>query len=330
MGSNLILHIISLVAYSIGLFAWIIRYIKNVNRSKISFFTDSFLAFGCFSQTIMFFHRWYESGRAPLVNLYEVCLFFALSIALLYLIIKRVYFHKSQQDIASLDLSGCWISIFAILLLSFTLLLDPKIEPLVPALQSRWLKFHVLTCFAGYAAFALAFFAAITYLLCIEGINSWSVTVLISIIISSILTFIMYQHTKSQGLILTTITLSILLALTITIKILANKILLKYIDIFNTEKLIFSTIGIGFIFLTLGIITGSIWANRAWGTYWSWDPKETWSLITWFIYSLYLHLTLIMKKNRVFTAWIAVSGFIAVLITWLGVNYLFPGLHSYG
>ncbi|MDM8517727.1 c-type cytochrome biogenesis protein CcsB [Desulfobacterales bacterium HSG16] len=85
----------------------------------------------------------------------------------------------------------------------------------------------------------------------------------------------------------------------------------------------------GFLFLTIGIITGSVWANSAWGKYWSWDPKETWSLITWLIYALLLHARLMRGWNGQRIAYISIVGFIAVLFTYFGVNTLLPGLHSY-
>lgn len=98
------------------------------------------------------------------------------------------------------------------------------------------------------------------------------------------------------------------------------------------EKLDFISyraIALGFLFLTLVIITGAIWAERAWGSYWNWDPKETWSLITWLIYALYLHVRLSRgwrgRKSSVF----AVIGFICVIITYIGVNTFIPSIHSY-
>lgn len=88
-------------------------------------------------------------------------------------------------------------------------------------------------------------------------------------------------------------------------------------------------IAFGFLFLTLGIISGSVWANCAWGTYWSWDPKETWSLITWFIYAIYLHSRLRRGWQGKKAAWLSVIGFLAMLFTYFGVSYLLSGLHSY-
>lgn len=89
------------------------------------------------------------------------------------------------------------------------------------------------------------------------------------------------------------------------------------------------TVIFGFLFLTIGIILGSVWANSAWGSYWSWDPKETWSLVTWFFYAVALHLRKSRNwKNEKF-AWLSLTGFIIVLFTYFGVNYLLSGLHSY-
>jgi cytochrome c-type biogenesis protein CcsB len=89
------------------------------------------------------------------------------------------------------------------------------------------------------------------------------------------------------------------------------------------------TISFGFLFLTVGIISGAVWANSAWGTYWSWDPKETWSLITWFIYAVFLHCRFLRGWRGRPAAWIALVGFLSVLFTYFGVNFLLSGLHSY-
>jgi cytochrome c-type biogenesis protein CcsB len=141
----------------------------------------------------------------------------------------------------------------------------------------------VLTCFFGYAAFALSFALSIMYLL--KG-----------------------SITKTSG-----------------------DIIHRLIpDLEVLEELSYQMVVIGFIMLTLGIITGAVWANSAWGTYWSWDPKETWSLITWFVYAAMLHSRLISgwrgKKLVIFS----IVGFCCVIFTYLGVNLLLSGLHSYG
>jgi cytochrome c-type biogenesis protein CcsB len=85
----------------------------------------------------------------------------------------------------------------------------------------------------------------------------------------------------------------------------------------------------GFLFLTIGIMTGSIWANTAWGSYWSWDPKETWSLITWIVYAILIHNRLTIGWRGRKTAYMMIIGFFSMLMTFLGVNFFIGGLHSY-
>lgn len=96
------------------------------------------------------------------------------------------------------------------------------------------------------------------------------------------------------------------------------------------DSISYRCIAVGFPLFTLGgLIFGMIWAYKAWGSYWSWDPKETWSLITWFVFALYLHTRIVMGWRGQRSAFIAVLGFLAALFTYFGVNYLLVGLHSY-
>jgi len=96
------------------------------------------------------------------------------------------------------------------------------------------------------------------------------------------------------------------------------------------DGLIYQTIIIGFLLLTVGIATGSIWAYSAWGSYWSWDPKETWSLISWLLYAALLHARMMKGWQGKRIAWLSIIGFVCVLFTYLGVNFILSGLHSYG
>ena len=96
------------------------------------------------------------------------------------------------------------------------------------------------------------------------------------------------------------------------------------------DALAYRAVAVGFPLFTLGgLVFGMVWAYRAWGTYWSWDPKEVWSLITWFVFALYLHTRIVMGWKGKRSAFIAVIGFLAALFTYFGVNYLLSGLHSY-
>src|SRR5208337_21438 len=128
---------------------------------------------------------------------------------------------------------------------SYSKNVDSKIAPLVPALKSNWLIAHVMTCFLGYAAFAVSFGLSIVYLVKIRS-NYVEKP----------------QNPDPKG----------------ALQVFSPSV--SQLEWFNYQLVLF-----GFLWLSIGIITGSIWANSAWGTYWSWDPKETWSLITWLIYA---------------------------------------------
>jgi cytochrome c-type biogenesis protein CcsB len=95
------------------------------------------------------------------------------------------------------------------------------------------------------------------------------------------------------------------------------------------DDLSYRLIGFAFPFLTIGLTSGAVWAKVAWGSYWSWDPKETWALITWLIYATYLHLRIVRKWQALPCAYVSIIGFLCLLFTFLGVNYLLKGLHSY-
>lgn len=214
-------------------------------------------------------------GQPPFANLYSSMVFFSWAIILTYLILE---FKFKQKAI------GAFVTPIAFILLAFTTLLSDQIEPLVPALQSNWLLSHVVTCFFGYAAFAVACGISIMYLV--------------------------RTHYEDRGM----GDIGIL-------QILPSSDLL--------DELAYKAVVIGFPFLTIGIITGAAWANYAWGSYWSWDPKETWSLITWFVYAAFLHARFAAGWKGKRTAVLSIIGFLFVLFTYLGVSYLLSGLHSY-
>jgi len=240
---------------------------------------------GLLTQTAALIIRWIESyhlgiGHAPLSNLYESLIFFSWTIMLLYLIVEWRTKNRSL---------GAFVVPFAFLFMAYASLspdINNRIQPLVPALQSNWLTSHVITCFMGYAAFAVSCALGFMYLLKgLEGSTGNS-----SIYVSTFLKFIPP---------------------------------LEVLDELNYQIVV-----LGFVFLTLGIMTGAVWAHYAWGSYWGWDPKETWSLITWFIYAAVLHTRFMRGWRGRRMAIMAIIGFVSVLFTYLGVNYL-PGLHSY-
>lgn len=215
----------------------------------------------------------HNMGHAPLSNLYESLIFFALTIAILYLVIE-----KKINDI-TISTFASPLPFIAMAYASLNPAISDRIQPLIPALKSNWLITHVVTCFLGYAGFAVAFGLSLMYL----------------------------YKTSFQ----------------------TNDIAKRLPDLDIIDELTYQMIIFGFLFLSVGIITGSVWANSAWGSYWSWDPKETWSLITWFVYALLLHVRLMKGWHGKKIAYISIIGFMAVMFTYFGVNYL-PGLHSYG
>lgn len=231
--------------------------------------------------------RWYESyqilgadGRAPLTNLYESVVFFAWSIVLIYLLIDLKYKQRSV---------GAFVLPFALFsMLGAQMWLNSGIDPLVPALQSNWLTYHVITCFLGYAGFAVACGVSTMYLIKIG------------------------KEEKHKG----------------------DEPMKGLLGFFPPTRVLddinYRAIMIGFPLLTLGIVTGAAWANYAWGTYWSWDPKETWSLIVWFLYAAFIHARFTRGWVGRRAAWLSIIGFAATIFCYLGVNLVLSGLHSYG
>jgi cytochrome c-type biogenesis protein CcsB len=240
--------------------------------------------------------RWRESyelgyGHAPLSNLYESLVFAAWAIILIYLVLE----YRSKQRAL-----GVFPALFAFLAMayaSFSSQVDSKIQPLLPALKSNWLIAHVVACFLGYAAFAISFGISILYLS--RRFRESEATSTSNPSSSK-------SAAPQRGGIMSLIP-----------------------DIRQLDELNYQMILFGFLWLSLGIITGSVWANSAWGTYWSWDPKETWSLITWFIYAALLHARTIRGWRGSRVAWLSLVGFACVLFTYFGVNFLLSGLHSY-
>jgi cytochrome c-type biogenesis protein CcsB len=278
--SNSLLFTICTLFYFIAMVLYI-AYIAL--RSEVVGKTASFAVFaGVIAETAALGVRWYESyqmgiGRVPLTNLYESLVFFAWTIAIIYLVLERKF---------RLRIMGAFVAPFPFIIMAYASLTSKEIQPLIPALQSNWLVYHVITCFIGYAAFAVSFGLSILYLLKVreeQRIGGKSGGVWGFIPNSSILDEISYK-----------------------------------------------TIAIGFPLLTIGIVTGAFWANVAWGTYWSWDPKETWSLIVWLIYAAYLHARLTRGWRGKRAAALSIIGFMATIFCYLGVNLVLSGLHSYG
>jgi hypothetical protein len=176
-----------------------------------------------------------------------------------------------------------------------------KALPLVPSLQSNWLMMHVSMMMVSYSTLIVGSLLSILYLFFIYFNSSQKNSI--------------NSNSASEGQII----------LDNNAFVLSKMSLLETVDIWS-----YRIIGLGFPFLTIGIISGAVWANEAWGSYWSWDPKETWALITWLVFAIYLHSRLIKGWSGKESAILGSFGFFVIWICYLGVNFLGKGLHSYG
>ncbi len=317
---------------------------------------------GFASQTLALLMRWAEFKEiggmgwvraVPLTNLYESLIFFVWCLILVYLVIEFRYKNRSF---------GAFITPVAALALAFIDLtgMSKNIQPLVPALQSNWLLVHVMMSFISYALFAVSFSTGLMYLIVrSEQRNEasyifWTVTlgIFVATLAAMGLDFLTFKvaFMGKQELIRSylfkasfrsesTAVVAASLAATAGLIFVIWRfgyLLKTIITSFNIsaemlDELTYKSIAIGFPIFTLGgLIFGAIWADQAWGKYWTWDPKETWSLITWFFYAFFLHIRLMRGWKGRKVAVVAVLGFIAVIFTYLGVNLLLSGLHAYG
>jgi cytochrome c-type biogenesis protein CcsB len=266
-----------------------------------------------------FINRWISTNHFPLSNLYESLLFLTLAL-LIFLIYFQFTLKKNFVGVLILPIV-LFINTFA----TFTLPLEMQ-QPtsLVPALQSNWLMMHVTIMMLSYAALIFGSLLAITFL---------------------IVRYILKDKIKNLNIQNEELPFRAEVALApSTLKDrqhgeatpkMENQYstfrLIKNIDIiYDLDNLSYRVLTFGFPLLTIGILSGSVWANETWGSYWNWDPKETWALITWFVYAIYLHSRIIKGWSGTKPALIATFGFVTVWICYLGVNVFAKGLHSYG
>ncbi len=259
---------------------------------------------------------------APFTNMYESLILFGWSTVLIYLFFERKYKNKSF---------GMFVMVIALVGEISTQILGfgTQAEPLVPALQSNWLLTHVLTSFLAYAAFAVAAGMAYAYLTKMEN-STKSDWALLTISTWLILFFVIYSAYRTNIFLFILISGVLSLGFDALIYALKRyKITSHFPSLNTTEQVMYQSVGIGFVFLTIGIILGAVWAKYAWGGYWSWDPKETWSLITWLVYAAYLHARYVRGLRGKRLVYFTILGFLCVIFTYYGVNLIMPGLHSY-
>ncbi len=238
--------------------------------------------------------RWIGEGYFPLSNLYESLIFLSWTISFIHLVVES----KTQSRIV-----GSLATPLVFFISGFSSLTLPvemqKALPLVPSLQSNWLMMHVSMMMISYATLIVGSLFSLLYL-----------------------AFVYFNKEQKQ----LSVEISVNKNLTVSTFLNFSKLsLLETVDILS-----YRIIGLGFPFLTIGIISGAVWANEAWGSYWSWDPKETWALITWLVFAIYLHSRLLKGWQGKKAAVLGSAGFFVIWICYLGVNFLGKGLHSYG
>ena len=244
--------------------------------------------------------RWWESGHFPISNLYESLCFLAWACTLTQLLVERTWPSPIVPAAATPMGLGC------IAFASFALPDQLQTSaPLVPALRSSWLVMHVSVIMVSYAALLVGSLLSLAVLFTDRGealelrsssIGSGGYRKAVAAGDSGVLQLQSVQLSTNEQL----------------------------------DSLSYRTITVGFLMLTVGIVSGAVWANEAWGSYWSWDPKETWALICWLVYAAYLHTRLSRGWQGRRPALVAVVGLVVIAVCYIGVNLLGIGLHSYG
>lgn len=270
--------------------------------------------------------RWLASGYFPLSNLYESLFFVAWGITAVHLVAEGISRSRLVGVVTAPVVLG--ISAFAAL----SLPQDMQVaSPLVPALKSNWLMMHVSVILLSYAALMVGSLLAIAFLIVTWGQD-------VQLHGSSVGTGGFRDRIRTSPLAFSTDSVSLTdsghhstLVATAPTASTAATLTPQRLSLADTlDNVSYRMIGLGFPLLTIGIIAGAVWANEAWGAPWSWDPKETWALITWLVFAAYLHARITRGWQGRRPALLAAAGFFVVWVCYLGVNLLGKGLHAYG
>jgi cytochrome c-type biogenesis protein CcsB len=314
-------------------------FFTRAGNSSVAESIGSKLAWGgVFMALVGMLVRWYEShqigadiGHIPVSNLYEVFVLFCWMTTLFYLYYEARFATRSLGAYVMLVVSAA-----VAFLLWYTVARGAQeIQPLVPALQSWWMKIHVPANFVGYGCFALAAMVAFAYLLKTASPRSLLIG-LVGVpgaIVALILAVRLFGSVAPQ-----TITgldswagkiagVMVFLGICIALR---RHLIARLPELPQLDDLMYKAIALGFAFFTIATILGAFWAAEAWGGYWSWDPKETWALIVWLNYAAWLHMRLMKGLRGAVSAWWALVGLLVTTFAFLGVNMFLSGLHSYG
>jgi len=280
--------------------------------------------------------RWYEShllgpdiGHIPVSNLYEVFVLFCWITTAFYLYFESRYKTRSLGAFVMLVVSAA-----VGFLLWYTLVKNAhEIQPLVPALQSWWMKLHVPANFIGYGTFSLAAMVAFAYLIKQQALETrwykltpiWLLGVALCFVPVA---FRQRAHEAGGNYWLVYAAISSVIAALILLG--RKRIAARLPAAEVLDDMMYKSITVGFAFFTIATVLGALWAADAWGGYWSWDPKETWALIVWLNYAAWLHMRLVKGLRGTVAAWWALAGLAVTTFAFLGVNMFLSGLHSYG
>jgi cytochrome c-type biogenesis protein CcsB len=279
--------------------------------------------------------RWYEShqiapdvGHIPVSNLYEVFVMFCWMTALFYLWFEQRYATRTLGAFAMLIVSAA-----VGFLVWYTVAREAhEIQPLVPALQSWWMKLHVPANFIGYGTFAIAAMVAFAYLIKQQADETrwWKLAPLWAL--GVVLCFEPFVFRQGGGGIANywAVYFGVSALIVGSILVLRRRIAARLPAFDVLDDVMYKAIAVGFAFFTIATILGAFWAAEAWGGYWSWDPKETWALIVWLNYAAWLHMRLMKGLRGTVSAWWALVGLAVTTFAFLGVNMFLSGLHSYG
>jgi cytochrome c-type biogenesis protein CcsB len=280
--------------------------------------------------------RWFEShqigpdiGHIPVSNLYEVFVLFCWLTALFYLYYEHHYRNRALGAFVMLVINAALG-----FLLWYTVARGAhEIQPLVPALQSWWMKLHVPANFIGYGTFALSAMVAFAYLIkkTAQEAHGFKLIPLFVLGLALCLEPLVFRKNPMEGLSHYWAAYFGIGSLIVGTILLARKTIAERLPALEVlDDVMYKAIAVGFAFFTIATILGAFWAAEAWGGYWSWDPKETWALIVWLNYAAWLHMRLMKGLRGSMAAWWALIGLAVTSFAFLGVNIFLSGLHSYG
>ena len=280
--------------------------------------------------------RWYESyllgsdiGHIPVSNLYEVFVLFCWLTTAFYLYFEAHYNTRAMGAFVMLVVSAA-----VGFLLWYTVVREAhEIQPLVPALQSWWMKLHVPANFIGYGTFALAAMVAFAYLVKEQATETRWRKLTPLWLLGFALFFVPIAFRKSvgeSGSYFWVVYAAVAALIAGGILFGRQHIAAKLPPMEVLDDVMYKSIAVGFAFFTIATVLGALWAAEAWGGYWSWDPKETWALIVWLNYAAWLHMRLMKGLRGTVSAWWALAGLAVTTFAFIGVNMFLSGLHSYG